>query len=305
MQAARVLGRGALAQLEASRQRIDDLNVYPVPDGDTGTNLTLTVRSVVEALDRSNAESLEALARELSRAALMGARGNSGVIFSQIVRGFADVLGTADPLDAKALARAFRSGSDAAYRAVRRPVEGTMLTVIREMAEEGERPDVRALGKVDAVAAGARTRRGRPAADARAARRPPRGWRRRRRWGRPRRDPPGSHRDGRRRGPARGAGRRGGGAAARRDPPGAVAVPLLHRVRHRGRRPRRGRRRAGARAARRLAPRRRRRHRTQGPRAHRRARAGPRRRHRPRGRRGDRDREHAPPGRRARGAPRR
>ena len=83
--------------LEANRQRIDDLNVYPVPDGDTGTNLTLTVRAIVDALEQSHAEGHEAVARELSRAALMGARGNSGVIFSQIVRGFADVLGEREP----------------------------------------------------------------------------------------------------------------------------------------------------------------------------------------------------------------
>jgi DAK2 domain fusion protein YloV len=140
---ARDLARSALQNLEANRRRIDDLNVYPVPDGDTGTNLTLTVRAIVEALEASGASGHEAVAKELSRAALMGARGNSGVIFSQIVRGFADVLGERDEIDGPAVARAFRSASDAAYRAVRRPVEGTMLTVIREMAEEAELPDVR------------------------------------------------------------------------------------------------------------------------------------------------------------------
>ncbi len=90
---ARDLARAALGNLEANRRRIDDLNVYPVPDGDTGTNLTLTVRAIVEALEASGASGHEAVAKELSRAALMGARGNSGVIFSQIVRGFAEVLG--------------------------------------------------------------------------------------------------------------------------------------------------------------------------------------------------------------------
>jgi hypothetical protein len=129
----------ALAALEANRQRIDDLNVYPVPDGDTGTNLTLTMRSVVESLDKCEADERAALAHEVTRAALMGARGNSGVILSQIVRGAADVLGaTGGPIDAPTLARSFRGASDAAYRAVRRPVEGTMLTVIRELAEEAE-----------------------------------------------------------------------------------------------------------------------------------------------------------------------
>ncbi len=149
---AREIARLALRNLEANRQRIDDLNVYPVPDGDTGTNLTLTVRAIVEALEKSDADGAEAVARELSRAALMGARGNSGVIFSQIVRGFADVLGERDPIDDPMIARAFRSASDAAYRAVRRPVEGTMLTVIREMAEAAESPEARSLARPELLA---------------------------------------------------------------------------------------------------------------------------------------------------------
>jgi uncharacterized protein len=131
---------GALASLEASRQRIDDLNVYPVPDGDTGTNLTMTVRALADAVEHTSAASRQSLARDVARGALMGARGNSGVIFSQIVRGAADVLGeTNGPrIDANAAALALRGASDAAYRAVRRPVEGTMLSVIRELAEEAE-----------------------------------------------------------------------------------------------------------------------------------------------------------------------
>ena len=132
------LAAGALQNLEAHRQRIDDLNVYPVPDGDTGTNLVLTVRGVVEALERSRTEDHALLARELSRAALMSARGNSGVILSQIIRGFADVVGQNGDAPVRLLAGAFRSASDAAYGAVKRPVEGTMLTVLREMAEEAE-----------------------------------------------------------------------------------------------------------------------------------------------------------------------
>jgi DAK2 domain fusion protein YloV len=138
LQQVRRLAGPTAAALEASRRRIDDLNVYPVPDGDTGTNLTLTVRSVTEALEQLGEQDRERLAHEIARAALMGARGNSGVILSQIVRGFAEVLGGATTIDSPTLARAFRSASDAAYRAVRRPVEGTMLTVIRELAEEAE-----------------------------------------------------------------------------------------------------------------------------------------------------------------------
>jgi DAK2 domain fusion protein YloV len=130
----------SLASLEASRTRIDDLNVYPVPDGDTGTNLTLTVRAVADAVDTAEPSDRQALAHAVARAALMGARGNSGVILSQIVRGIADVLAEATNGVGPALtARALRGASDTAYRAVSRPVEGTMLSVIRELAEEAER----------------------------------------------------------------------------------------------------------------------------------------------------------------------
>jgi fatty acid kinase len=127
------LARGALVAIETHRRRIDDLNVYPVPDGDTGTNLALTVRAVVEAIESSQTGDRAQLAHEVSRAALMGARGNSGVILSQIVRGAAESLGVRDDL-----APALRGASDAAYRAVRMPVEGTMLTAIRELADEAE-----------------------------------------------------------------------------------------------------------------------------------------------------------------------
>jgi DAK2 domain fusion protein YloV len=130
----------ALASLETNRSRIDDLNVYPVPDGDTGTNLTLTVRAVAEAVASAEPADRPAVAHAVARAALMGARGNSGVILSQIVRGVADVLAeSTNGIDAPLTARALRGASEAAYRAVRRPVEGTMLSVIRELAEEAER----------------------------------------------------------------------------------------------------------------------------------------------------------------------
>jgi fatty acid kinase len=125
------LARAALAAIETSRGRIDDLNVYPVPDGDTGTNMTETVRAVVSALERDpNAD--------IVRAALMGARGNSGVILSQLVRGAVEALGDVEEVDAAALARALRGGSDAGYAAVRNPQEGTMLTVARALAEKAE-----------------------------------------------------------------------------------------------------------------------------------------------------------------------
>jgi uncharacterized protein len=135
--------RSALGAIEAARQRIDDLNVYPVPDGDTGTNLTLSVRAIVEALERSQVADRVGLAEEVSRAALLGARGNSGVILSQIVRGAAESFAESDDV-----ARALRRASDIAYAQVATPVEGTMLTAIRELADEAE-----AGGDVDAILA--------------------------------------------------------------------------------------------------------------------------------------------------------
>jgi len=136
--AARALVGAALAALEASRARIDDLNVYPVPDGDTGTNMTLTVRAVRDALDGSTSVTAAEGAADVTRAALMGARGNSGVILSQLVRGAAGELGAAEVVDAAVVRRALRAASDAGYAAVREPQEGTILTVCRELAERAE-----------------------------------------------------------------------------------------------------------------------------------------------------------------------
>ena len=130
--------------MEARKQTVNDLNVYPVPDGDTGTNLLLTVKSVVDELGRAPEDLDQAeLCDLVANAALMGARGNSGVILSQIIRGAMEALREVDgaaPLD---VAGMMRRATDTAYRAVRRPVEGTMLTVLREMTEaaEGGRPD--------------------------------------------------------------------------------------------------------------------------------------------------------------------
>src|SRR5215218_4056649 len=122
------LVRAAEGALERSRARLDDLNVYPVPDGDTGTNMLLTVRAVREALESGD--------DDLVRAALLGARGNSGVILSQIVRGAVEGY-----RDDGSVATALRRGSDAAYAAVREPAEGTILTVSRALAEEAEARD--------------------------------------------------------------------------------------------------------------------------------------------------------------------
>jgi hypothetical protein len=126
--------QSALAAVEAERQYVNDLNVYPVPDGDTGTNLALTVRAVIEELDQSDVTDIPSVAAAVTKGSLMGARGNSGVILSQIVRGICEVWGQANSLDTAVFKRAVTEGQAAAYRAVKTPVEGTMLTVIREMA---------------------------------------------------------------------------------------------------------------------------------------------------------------------------
>jgi DAK2 domain fusion protein YloV len=131
----------AYAHLEARRQEVNDLNVFPVADGDTGDNMAMTMRAVMEELDRLDGLEVDEVGRTqlvqaLARAALMGARGNSGVILSQIVRGAAEELASrpGELIDPVLVASAFASAADAAYDSVRDPAEGTMLTVFREMA---------------------------------------------------------------------------------------------------------------------------------------------------------------------------
>ncbi|MCB1014505.1 MAG: DAK2 domain-containing protein, partial [Acidimicrobiales bacterium] len=120
--------------LATHRDAINRLNVYPVPDGDTGTNMALTLESVVAELDGAGPD-MAATCKAISHGSLMGARGNSGVILSQVLRGLADVLGESEQCDTATFVRALRSAADAAYGAVMRPVEGTILTVVRESAE--------------------------------------------------------------------------------------------------------------------------------------------------------------------------
>jgi hypothetical protein len=123
--------------LAAHREPINRLNVYPVPDGDTGTNMSLTLGSVFEELESVD-DDLPAVCRAVSHGSLMGARGNSGVILSQVLRGMVGVVAESGGLDGPGVARALRAASDAAYQAVMRPVEGTILTVVRESAEAAE-----------------------------------------------------------------------------------------------------------------------------------------------------------------------
>ena len=121
-----------LDRLRQYREALNRLNVYPVPDGDTGTNMTLTVESVVAAT--RGAESMEQVATAIAHGSLMGAQGNSGIILSQILRGLADAFRGEQTLGSAQLVDALDRASTAAYKAVGRPVEGTILTVLREAA---------------------------------------------------------------------------------------------------------------------------------------------------------------------------
>ncbi|HPF21018.1 MAG TPA: DAK2 domain-containing protein [Syntrophomonas sp.] len=125
-------------RLEHNRDEVDQLNVFPVPDGDTGTNMYLTLLSAVREGEKNSTASLGKVAKAVSMGSLMGARGNSGVILSQIFRGFAKTLENKETANAVDLALALRSGADTAYKAVMKPVEGTILTVIREIARACE-----------------------------------------------------------------------------------------------------------------------------------------------------------------------
>jgi hypothetical protein len=122
--------------LAAARDEIDDLNVYPVPDGDTGTNLLLTMESAASAVEESApGASLGEVTAAMAKGALMGARGNSGVILSQLLRGLSDVLAEAETGSGAELKGALRRAAELAYGAVATPVEGTLLTVARECAD--------------------------------------------------------------------------------------------------------------------------------------------------------------------------
>src|SRR5688572_16090319 len=131
----------AAAHLEARREEVNDLNVFPVADGDTGDNMALTMRAVVDELNALDGSTIDDIGRDeivsaVARAALLGARGNSGVILSQIVRGAAEELASrrGELVDPVLVAAAFARAADAAYASVRDPAEGTMLSAVRAMA---------------------------------------------------------------------------------------------------------------------------------------------------------------------------
>ena len=129
--------------LERNRASIDALNVFPVPDGDTGTNMSQTISMAVKDLGTRTAPTVSEVASLVAKGSLRGARGNSGVILSQIFRGFSRALEGVDEMDAGHMAKALRSGADTAYKAVMKPKEGTILTVARVVAETVEKPENR------------------------------------------------------------------------------------------------------------------------------------------------------------------
>ena len=120
--------------LEAKKEWINDLNVFPVPDGDTGTNMTMTIMSAAAEVSALTDPDMETLAKAISSGSLRGARGNSGVILSQLLRGFTKSVKKAKELDALAVAAAMDRAVETAYKAVMKPKEGTILTVAREAA---------------------------------------------------------------------------------------------------------------------------------------------------------------------------
>lgn len=121
--------------LQNNKDLVDKLNVFPVPDGDTGTNMSLTISYAIKELSKVQNDDITDIGKALSKGSLMGARGNSGVILSQIIRGIAKSIEGKDSLNVVDLAEALKNGSDTAYKAVIKPIEGTILTVVRESGE--------------------------------------------------------------------------------------------------------------------------------------------------------------------------
>src|SRR5712691_1905574 len=152
---------GSLNWLAANHEEVNRLNVFPVPDGDTGTNMLLTLQSAVEDIKESSAAEVSKIAKLASHGSLMGARGNSGVILSQIFRGFARAVEGKASLTPAELAAGFEEAANAAYRAVNKPTEGTILTVAREAgraaATAASNPDATVPRVIAAAAAGARS----------------------------------------------------------------------------------------------------------------------------------------------------
>lgn len=131
----KMMMRAGAKALELKKSEVDALNVFPVPDGDTGTNMNLTIQSAVKDAEKTSGQSVAEVAAAVSMGSLMGARGNSGVILSQLLRGIAKGVEGQKTVSALQLAQALQAGVDTAYKAVMKPVEGTILTVSREIAK--------------------------------------------------------------------------------------------------------------------------------------------------------------------------
>ncbi|NBI06874.1 DAK2 domain-containing protein [Senegalia massiliensis] len=128
----------AANKLDKNKEVVNELNVFPVPDGDTGINMSLTMQSAIKHIRNNNADTIDEIAKAASSGSLMGARGNSGVILSQLLRGFSKGLRGKEKINVPILANAFKHATETAYKAVMKPIEGTILTVARESAEKAE-----------------------------------------------------------------------------------------------------------------------------------------------------------------------
>ena len=127
---------GAYELLNENREMVNALNVFPVPDGDTGTNMTMTMKSGVDKVNQLNSESCDEIAKALSQGTLMGARGNSGVILSQLVRGLSKAIKGKSVIETADIKEIFQIANQTAYKAVMKPTEGTILTVSQKMTEK-------------------------------------------------------------------------------------------------------------------------------------------------------------------------
>lgn len=137
--------KGAYEKLEKHKDEVDRLNVFPVPDGDTGTNMSLTMKSAIEQIEQSKDDSLAQIGKALGFGTLMGARGNSGVILSQLCRGMADALKGKTALGIQEACEIFSSAREKAYKAVMKPTEGTILSVARSLDEFSKEKDLQKL----------------------------------------------------------------------------------------------------------------------------------------------------------------
>ena len=129
---------GGANALDAKKDIVNELNVFPVPDGDTGTNMTMTIMSASREVQKLTEIRMSTLAKAISSGSLRGARGNSGVILSQLFRGFCKYISDKETLNAEDLSAAFTRATETAYKAVMKPKEGTILTVARGMTEKAK-----------------------------------------------------------------------------------------------------------------------------------------------------------------------